>query len=162
MQIRGLWHAILGVVLCVGIAGCSHNAKRGGADDDATTYGAGQGAGFAEGDLLAQRKIYFDFDQSDIHENDFPVIVAHAEFLKQNPNRHVRIEGHADEQGSREYNIALGERRARCVAQALHAQGVPSRQMSTVSYGREKPDVMGHSEEAYRLNRRAVICYEEG
>lgn len=164
MQIRGLRHIILGVVLCAGVVGCSHNAKRGGANgDDAVTYGAGEGAGFAgdERDLLAQRKIYFSFDSSNIPESDYAVIAAHAAFLKQNPNRHVRVEGHADEQGSREYNIALGERRARAVAHALHAQGVASRQISTVSYGREKPDVMGHSEEAFRLNRRAVIVYEE-
>lgn len=166
MQIRGLAHIILGAMLCVGIVGCSSNAKRGGGangEEGALTYGAGEGAGIgAEGDRFAQRKIYFAFDRYDIIENDYPVIVAHAEFLKQNPNRHVRVEGHADEQGSREYNIALGEKRARAVAQALHAQGVASRQISTVSYGREKPDVMGHSEEAFRLNRRAVIAYEEG
>ena len=71
---------------------------------------------------------------------------CYAEFLKQNPNRQVRVEGNADEQGSREYNIAFGENVRYLVAQALHAQGVTSRQISTVSYGREKPDVMGHSE----------------
>ncbi|HRE32145.1 MAG TPA: OmpA family protein, partial [Candidatus Berkiella sp.] len=85
---------------------------------------------------------------------------AHAEFLKNNPNHHVRVEGHADEHGSREYNIALGERRARTIANALMSQGVAPHQIATVSYGKEKPEAMGHSEDAYRLNRRAVIVYE--
>lgn len=166
MKVSGLRSVLVGLALCVSVVGCSHHLKRGngvGSENDAVTYGAGDNMGFAgdERDLLAQRKIYFAFDRSDISESDYGVIAAHAAFLKQSPNRHVRVEGHADEQGSREYNIALGERRARAVAQALHAQGVQPSQISTVSYGREKPDVVGHGEEAYRLNRRAVIVYEE-
>lgn len=166
MNIQGMRHVVIGLVLCVGLGGCSHHLKKGQAspnDNGTMTYGAGDNMGFSgdSSDLLAQRKIYFCFDRSDINEEDYPVIAAHADFLKQSASRHVRIEGHADEQGSREYNIALAERRARTVAQALHAEGVSSRQMSTVSYGREKPDVMGHTEEAHRLNRRAVIVYEE-
>jgi peptidoglycan-associated lipoprotein len=169
MEIRGLRHLALGVVLCLGVVGCSHNAKKGHAgrngENGAASQGIGDGAGFAgsesQRELLAKRKIYFDFDRADIHERDYAIIAAHAENLKQNPNGHVRIEGHTDEEGSREYNIALGERRARVVAQALMAQGVGHNQVATVSFGKEKPDSEGNGEEAHALNRRAVIVYED-
>lgn len=166
MQARGLRHLLLGAVLCVGVVGCSHQGKhkegKGEGYGAASTQGAGAHGGFSgdEQDLMSKRKIYFDFDRSDIHEQDYEVIYAHADYLKGDSSRHVRIEGHADEQGSREYNVALGERRARAVANALVSQGVAPHQIATVSFGKEKPDVMGHSEEAYRLNRRAVIVYE--
>lgn len=170
MQVRGLRHLVLGVVLCLGVVGCSHNAKHGrhgkNSGYGAATQGAGDGAEFAgaseaQRDLLAKRKFYFDYDRADIHEEDINSVYAHAGYLKQNSNRRVRIEGHTDEHGSREYNIALGERRARTVANALVSQGVAPQQIATVSFGKEKPDSAGHSEEAHRLNRRAVIVYEE-
>lgn len=169
MQIRGLSHIALSVVLCLGVVGCSHKNK-GNADgaygNGASSQGIGDGSDFAGSDAqmrdaFAQRKIYFDFDRSDIRERDFEVIHAHANYLKANRNSHIRVEGHADEQGSREYNIALGERRARTVANALVSHGVSGNQISTVSFGKEKPDVDGHNEEAYSLNRRAVIVYED-
>lgn len=163
MQIRGLRHIALAVVLCVGAVGCSH--KNGGANGayGASTAGTAEGAGFNgvdDGGLMAQRKIYFDYDRSDIHQQDYSIIQAHADFMKANPNCHVRVEGHTDENGSREYNIALGERRADAVANALVSQGVSRHQISTVSYGKEKPDVEGHGADCHRLNRRAVIVYE--
>lgn len=166
MQIRGLRYLVLGVVLCLGVIGCSHNAKHGRGKDGAygaSSQGAGEGAGFGSEetrDLLAKRKIYFEYDRAEIREHDYEVIAAHASYLK-NSNRRVRIEGHADENGSREYNVALGERRATTVANALTSQGVSPQQIATVSFGKEKPDVMGHGEEANRLNRRAVIVYED-
>lgn len=169
MQIRGLRYLVLGVALCVGVVGCSHNAKRGGGRygaQDAATHGAGDNVGFAgseaqQRELLAKRKIYFDYDRSEIHGADLDVLYAHADYIKQNPNRRIRVEGHTDENGSREYNIGLGERRARAVANTLMSQGVSPQQIATVSYGKEKPDSMGHSDQAHRLNRRAVIVYEE-
>jgi peptidoglycan-associated lipoprotein len=170
MQKRGLRHIAVGAVLCLGLGlvGCSHNKHKGpGASTEygASTQGIGEGSEFSgespTQDLLAKRKIYFEFDRSDINDNDFEIIQAHAGYLKEHPNSHVRIEGHTDEQGSREYNIGLGERRARTVANALVSQGVSGQQISTVSFGKEKPDVEAHGEEAYRLNRRAVIVYED-
>lgn len=163
MQIRGLRHIALAVVLCVGAVGCSNkNAGMGAEGYGVSTAGAADGAAFMgdDGGLMAQRKIYFDFDRFDLHEQDYVVVSAHAEYMRSNPNCHVRIEGHTDEQGSREYNIGLGERRADAVANALVSQGVSRHQISTVSYGKEKPDVEGHGEDCHRLNRRAVIVYE--
>lgn len=167
MQFRGLCHLVVAAALCVGVVGCSHKSKNGvnGSDSGygASTQGAGDGSEFSSAeqrDLLAKRKFYFEYDRSDLSEGDYEVVYAHAEFLKNNPNHHVRVEGHADEHGSREYNIALGERRARTVANALMSQGVAPHQVATVSYGKEKPEAMGHDEEACRLNRRAVVVYE--
>lgn len=170
MQVRGLRYLVLGLALCLGVVGCSHNAKRGAhgkhGAHDAATQGAGSNVGFAgseaqQRELLAKRKIYFDYDRAQIHDADLEVIYAHADYLKQNGNRRIRVEGHTDEHGSREYNIGLGERRARVIADALMSQGVAPDQIATVSYGKEKPDSRGHTEEAHRLNRRAVIVYEE-
>ncbi len=163
MYTRGLRHLAVGLVLCLGVVGCSHNAKQGAKGQGAYTQGAGEGAGFVgseqERELLSRNKIYFAFDSSGIDAGYADVINAHANYMRQT-NRPVRIEGHADEQGSREYNVALGERRARAVANALAAQGVAPQQIAIVSFGKEKPEAMGHSEEAHRLNRRAVIVYE--
>jgi len=167
MQIRGLRHLAVGVVLCLGVVGCSHNAKHGGKNGayGASANGAGEGAGFASDDaardMMAKRKIYFDYDRSEIRQGDYEVVYAHAEYLKQNPNRRIRVEGHTDENGSREYNVALGERRSRSVADALMSQGVSGNQVATVSFGKEKPDSLGHTAEDKALNRRAVIVYEE-
>lgn len=168
MQIRGLRHIALGTMLCLGVVGCSHKGKHhhGVDGSDASTHGAGEGSGFRGSEeqrreLLSTRVIYFDFDRSDIRDSDFELIQVHADYMKDHPESHVRIEGHADEQGSREYNVALGERRARAVANALVSQGVSGNQLSTVSYGKEKPAAEGHNEESYRLNRRAVIVYED-
>ena len=165
MRIGGLRLVALSIVLCLSVVGCSHQAKRGGKEGyGASTRGAGAGSGFGsedERDLLAKRKIYFEFDRAEIVGENLAIIQAHANFLKGNTQRHVRVEGHTDEQGSRGYNVGLGERRARAVANALMADGVSAHQISTVSYGKEKPDVDGHTEDAYRLNRRAVIVYEE-
>jgi peptidoglycan-associated lipoprotein len=165
MQTRGIRHIALAVVLCVGAVGCANKNGPGAAEGGygASTSGAADGAAFMgvdDGGLMAQRKIYFDYDRSDLHEQDYAIIQAHAEFIKANPNCHVRIEGHTDENGSREYNIGLGERRADAVANALASQGVSRHQISTVSYGKEKPDADGHGEDCHRLNRRAVIVYE--
>jgi len=168
MQVRGLRYIALGVVLSLGIVGCSHNSKKGGPGSDgygASTQGAGDGAGFAgseeQRDLLAKRKIYFDYDRAELHEHDYQVVNAHAQYLKHHQDRHVRIEGHTDERGSREYNVALGERRARTVANAMISEGVNPNQIATVSFGKEKPETRGHDDESHHLNRRAVIVYED-
>ena len=84
---------------------------------------------------------------------------AHAKYLRENPDAHIIIEGHTDERGTPEYNIALGERRARSVARYMQNLGVDVNQLSIVSYGEEKPLVVGHNENAWAKNRRAVINY---
>ena len=111
------------------------------------------------GELLSKRVVYFDFDKSDIRADSQTVVAAHAVFLAKNPSQKVRLEGHADERGSREYNIGLGERRAQAVRRALLLQGVAEVQLSTVSYGEERPAVAGSDEQAYALNRRVEIVY---
>ena len=87
------------------------------------------------------------------------VNAAHARYLASNPSQKVRLEGHADERGSREYNIGLGERRGQAVRRALLLQGVAELQLSTVSYGEERPAVFGSDEESYQLNRRVELVY---
>jgi peptidoglycan-associated lipoprotein len=111
------------------------------------------------GELLSKRVVYFDFDRADIRGDSQAVVNAHAAYLAKNPAQKVRLEGHADERGSREYNIGLGERRGQAVRRAMLLQGVAEAQLSTVSYGEERPAVAGSDEQAYALNRRVEIVY---
>lgn len=110
-------------------------------------------------ELMANNTLYFDFDESGIRSEFTDLLEAHASFLRDNPNQSVLIEGHADERGTPEYNIALGERRANAVSKYLQSMGVLSSQITTVSYGEEKPAAEGHDEDAFALNRRAVLVY---
>jgi peptidoglycan-associated lipoprotein len=111
------------------------------------------------GELLSKRIVYFDFDRADIRADSQEVVNAHAAFLSKNPGQKVRLEGHADERGSREYNIGLGERRSQAVRRALLLTGVAEAQLSTVSYGEERPAAAGSDEQTYGLNRRVEIVY---
>jgi peptidoglycan-associated lipoprotein len=168
--------AMLGALI---VTGCSHRAKPTPASEASTavpeqsqTAGAdssragamGEGAGTAGGAgvsaaQLSNRVIYFDFDSSDIKPDYTGVVAAHARNLAANASIKVRLEGHTDERGSREYNIGLGERRAQAVKRALMLQGVGESQITTVSYGEERPAVTGHTEEAWARNRRVEIVY---
>ena len=103
--------------------------------------------------------IYFAFDRAEIKPEFFSVIAAHARYLNDDPGRRLRLEGHTDERGSREYNIGLGERRAQAVKRALMLQGVAEDQIVTVSYGEERPSVLGSDDESYSRNRRVEISY---
>ncbi|WDE07236.1 peptidoglycan-associated lipoprotein Pal [Thalassomonas viridans] len=109
--------------------------------------------------LRSEHIIYFDFDVSNISSDFAQLLDAHAKFLNANPNVNVLIEGHADERGTPEYNIALGERRAKSVVTYLENMGVSSSQLTTVSYGEEKPMVKSRTEAAFAKNRRAVLVY---
>jgi peptidoglycan-associated lipoprotein len=126
------------------------NAAGQNADDET----AGPQAG-----LLAKRVIYFDFDSSEIKGEGTDIVGAHAKYLANNPMARVRLEGHTDDRGSREYNIGLGERRAQSVRRALLLQGATEAQISTVSYGAERPAVAGHDEAAWAKNRRVEVVY---
>ncbi len=121
--------------------------------------GTEQGALGPSSQLAAQRVIYFDFDSSDIRNEYVDVIAAHGKFLAGNATVRVRLEGHTDERGSREYNIGLGERRAQAVKRALMLQGVRDSQITTVSYGEERPAALGNDEAAWSKNRRVEIVY---
>ena len=101
-------------------------------------------------------RIFFAFDRSDITPESQQILERQADWLRRYPNVTVTIEGHCDERGTREYNLALGERRAQAVKNVLVASGIPASRISTISYGKERPAVVGSSEEAYAQNRRAV------
>ncbi|MEO8315722.1 MAG: peptidoglycan-associated lipoprotein Pal [Pseudomonadota bacterium] len=120
---------------------------------------AAPGALGPPGALGAQRVIYFDYDSSDVRNEFIDVIAAHGRFLAGNATVRVRLEGHSDERGSREYNIALGERRAQTVKRALALQGVQESQIATVSYGEERPAAVGSDDNAWSKNRRVEIVY---
>lgn len=108
------------------------------------------------------RKVYFAFDKSTVPSASFGALKAHASHLKNNGNARVRLAGHTDERGTREYNVALGERRAKAVQKYLRLQGVSEDQMETVSYGEEKPARSGTSDMDYAHNRRVEIEYRAG
>jgi peptidoglycan-associated lipoprotein len=109
--------------------------------------------------LLQNLVVYFDYDQAEIRPEFNELLQAHAQNLASNPNLQVRLEGHADERGSREYNIGLGERRAQAVRRVLMLQGATANQLSTVSYGEERAAATGSDDEAWRLNRRVELVY---
>lgn len=111
-------------------------------------------------DLLDQTMVYFDFDQYNVRTEFRTVLNAHAMNLIANPNMMVVLEGHADERGTREYNLALGERRSNAVADYLMLRGVSSSQIDTVSYGEERPLALGSTEADYAENRRVEIVYK--
>jgi len=166
---------ILMVAAALSLAACSNKAKRAEAPPTDTSAGAksaGAGSASAAGGaeegaaapgplagILAHRILYFDFDSSEIKGEGPGIVAAHARYLAANPTVRVRLEGHTDERGSREYNIGLGERRAQAVRRALLLQGATETQLSTVSYGAERPAAAGSNEAAWAQNRRVEIVY---
>jgi peptidoglycan-associated lipoprotein len=109
---------------------------------------------------LSKRTIYFMLDSSEVMPDFIPVIAAHAQYLIANPAQRITLEGNADERGSREYNIALGEQRAKSVASMMKVQGVSENQLEIVSYGEEKPAAFGSDEAAWEKNRRVELVYQ--
>jgi peptidoglycan-associated lipoprotein len=112
-----------------------------------------------QGPVNVARILYFDYDSYTIKPEFQSLIESHARFLKQNGSRHVVIEGHTDERGGREYNLALGQRRSEAVRRALELLGVRDAQVEAVSFGKEKPAAPGNDENAFAQNRRAEIAY---
>jgi len=170
-----LMHVLAVAMLSLGLVACTKPTKPDEttatpADAGATTSGVGVDAGAGAGtatQLTPQQQalaaiqqkniIYFDYDSSEIRPEFVPVVASHAQYLVKYPTARVRLEGHTDERGSREYNIGLGERRAQTVRRALLAQGVAESQITTVSYGEERPAVEGSDEGAYAQNRRVEL-----
>ncbi len=109
--------------------------------------------------ILSKREVFFDFDRFDIKPEFIPLVEAHGRFLVANTNRRVVIEGHTDERGSREYNLALGQRRADAVRSRLTLLGASANQIETISFGEERPRAQGSNEAAWAQNRRADIVY---
>lgn len=138
--------------------------------DPSASTGTTSGSDVSGSDLSAEQRqieqlkqtgmiVYFDYDRAEIKSEYVPVVAAHAKFLNGSASRKVRLEGHSDERGSREYNIGLGERRAQAVRRALMLQGVTEAQITTVSYGEERPAVAGGDDTSYARNRRVELVY---
>lgn len=108
---------------------------------------------------LISRTFYFGYDRAVINPDDLAALEMHATFLRNNRDRSIVLEGHCDERGTREYNLALGERRSDAVRSFLTSAGVSPRQIETVSYGEERPEDSGHTEASWTRNRRAVMIY---
>lgn len=123
--------------------------------DRDTSIAPGSQADFLQ-QMSGQEIIYFDTDRFNIDSLDADALRTQAEWLAQYPSKRATIEGHADERGTREYNVALGERRANAAKNFLQSLGVDASRLSTVSYGKERPVALGSTEEAWALNRRAV------
>jgi peptidoglycan-associated lipoprotein len=107
----------------------------------------------------SKRIIYFDYDQSDVKTDDYAVLQEHAAYLSEHPNISVRLEGHADERGSREYNLALGEQRAESTQDIFITLGIFENQLETLSYGEEQPIVIGNNDDFWWQNRRVELVY---
>jgi peptidoglycan-associated lipoprotein len=171
------------VILSVGLTGCANKGpkkskhKMTHKQESSMTHGMGESTEFIERDNKAEattqehkahaqnnsndKDTYlFAFDRFDVADHDMASINAHADYLIKHPETKIYINGHTDEQGSREYNVALGERRAKAVARVLMSRGVPANQIKMVSYGAEKPAEQGNNESAYSKNRRAQTIYE--
>jgi len=177
------WMHVLAIaVLSLGLAACQKPTKpdeagtasgdtgaaasSSGLGGDASAAGGTTGAALtpqqqALADLQQKSVVYFEYDSSEIRPEYVPVVAAHASYLVKYPTARVRLEGHTDERGSREYNIGLGERRAQTVRRALLVQGVAEAQITTVSYGEERPAVEGSDEAAYAQNRRVELVYAQ-
>ena len=154
------------------VVGCSSGVKLNDApvsDQGAASTNGSQSAvapvdlnatqGTAQGPVGVARIIYFDFDSYTVKPEYQSVLDAHARYLKSHTATRVTLEGNTDERGGREYNLALGQKRADAVRRALGLLGVPDSQMEAVSFGKEKPAVQGSSEEAYAKNRRVELTY---
>ena len=138
----------------------------GSGSDGALTDRTGGGGAITESALDAETRrrlgelvVYFDYDEADIKPEFTALLAAHGQYLAQNANVQLRLEGHTDERGSREYNIGLGERRAQAVRRVLQLGGAGAQQLTTVSYGEERPAASGSDEESWRLNRRVELVY---
>ena len=167
---RSAWVAMaMASLLFVGCSSTGTKGDGGASIEDrgssASTSGASQGGVWTgnpldnPNSLLSTKTIYFEFDRSEIRSEFIDVLRAHAAYLNTNRSASVRVEGHADERGSREYNIGLGERRANSVRDFLEAEGVSDSQINTISYGEERPASLGHDEISWAENRRAVLVY---
>ncbi len=121
---------------------------------------AGESIGGDAASLLSQRVIYFNYNSSMLKPESEDVIKAHADHLANSPNVKIVLEGHADERGTREYNLALGEDRAKSAMSLMQVLGIASKRIQTISYGEERPVGVGHGESSWSKNRRVEILYQ--
>jgi peptidoglycan-associated lipoprotein len=167
---------LTGLLLAASLAGCASNVKlndvpvedrnaktvpptTGGTQSQVAPVDANATNGTAQGPVNVARLVYFDYDSFQIKAESQALIEQHARFLRANPQRKVSLEGHTDERGGREYNLALGQRRSEAVRRAFGLLGVPDTQLEAVSFGKEKPAEAGSDEAAWAKNRRAELFY---
>lgn len=154
-------------LLCVGAAACSkkQEVKPQPAPEQApVTTPAPVSNKYTPADLdtdacLRQRVVYFDFDKDEIKPEFQQIMACHAKYLQDRPMAQIRLEGNADERGTREYNLGLGERRGNAVSSALQSNGGSASQVNVISYGKEKPVCREHNEDCWSKNRRVEIVY---
>lgn len=172
MQLNKVLKGLMLALPIMAVAACSSNKNASNGDQSGSGMMNGNGMENGSSNLSSEEQarlqmqelqrnniVYFGLDKYDISSDYAQLLDAHATFLRNNPSYKVTVEGHADERGTPEYNIALGERRANAVKMYLQGKGVGADQISIVSYGKEKPAVLGHDEAAYAKNRRAVLVY---
>lgn len=166
---------LLSVVLvgCSSLGGGNGSETAGGTGENGTangvtTTGLGANNGFSGSPLndpaspLSTKVIYFGFDSTTIAPEFEAVVAAHAAYLAANPSVSIVLEGHTDERGTREYNVALSENRAKSVVDLLSLQGVSAQQLDVTAYGEEKPAALNHNDQAWQLNRRVELVYSAG
>ena len=161
---------ILSVVLIVLLSACaSESIKPTGAEGPATdeSLSAQDTSGGPTlnplndpNNILSKRSVYFDFDEYVVKDQYKSMVLSHARYLRENSNANVRVEGNADERGSREYNLALGQRRADSVKKVMTLSGTKESQIESISYGEEQSRAIGHNEAAWAENRRVDIRYQ--
>jgi peptidoglycan-associated lipoprotein len=163
---------VISIVLVNLLAACASNKPAGTSDAAGGGSMSGSSTATAKGGMtgadslndpngmLAKRSVYYPFDVSAVQDADKPVVAAHAKNLAANPGQKVRLEGNADERGSNEYNLALGQRRADGVKKMLELGGAKAGQLESVSYGEEKPKAVGHDEASWAKNRRTDLNYK--
>lgn len=171
MNLNKLATAVIVSGLTCALIGCGASKKSHTASNEYTDSSAGvqSVASFSgevlspeqEMNLLNQKVIHFAYDDSNLTSADERVLNVHAKYMLEHPNLALRVKGHTDERGSREYNIALGERRANSVGRFLETKGVPANRISKVSYGKEQPINLESNEAAWAQNRRAELVYED-
>ncbi len=150
--------ALLAVVSCAVILGaCSSTGSLDGQSADGSAAASGVGSG-AVGTKANPTSVYFDFDKYDVKSEYKPVVKKHVDAVK-NDKRKIVIQGNTDERGGSEYNLALGQKRAQAVRKTMSLQGVSSKRIEVVSFGKEKPKAKGHDEASWAENRRADIVY---
>lgn len=178
MKLKQWMKVVLVGISVVGLAACSskhknpddlaiNDANSAYVGDEAEASGLGDESKFGDEGSTSKKHLanasnktyYFDYDSNVVHDSDMPAIEANAAKLASNQSKKVMVEGHTDPRGSREYNIGLGERRAKAVAQVLTANGVNRSQVRVVSYGAEKLASNGHSEADYQRDRRGVLVH---
>ncbi|MFK7995734.1 MAG: peptidoglycan-associated lipoprotein Pal [Granulosicoccus sp.] len=168
-------HLIAALALSFGLSACGSNPSRDEGIVDTTTQtsavvqpvtidGLQDGSQIDPNSIAGraplERVIYFDYDQAELRPEFLDIVAQHGRFMAENPDARVRLEGHTDERGSREYNIALGEERAKTISRMLQLQGVGTSQLRTVSYGEELPVDEAHNSDAWAKNRRVNVIYE--